>query len=108
MSERLQQYTLTFRVADKRKGCEIAARLKSRAAEMGGFVAMEFSPPLLGGDAEPPDLPESPFLHQLPGEHERDFNVRKASFEAMRTEARKSATPVGESPLAKFGRVFGG
>lgn len=105
MSERLQQYTLTFRVPDRRTGRDIATRLKSRAAEMGGFVAMEFSPPLLGEDVAP-DV-ETRSVARADGEDEAEFNARKAAAEAAMAQKRKAETPVVDSALSKFGRVFG-
>ncbi len=44
--EPIQEFTLTFRGRSPQQVNEIATKLKTRAAEMGGFVGMVFSPPI--------------------------------------------------------------
>lgn len=99
-----REITLTFRDRTDRQINEIVTKLRSRAAEMGGFVG-------LGVAAAEPVAADLAPLQPLPGEDEGAYSARKASLASQAREARRIVSDVEapvESPLTKFNRVFDG
>lgn len=96
------EFRLVFRASDERRVNEMATKLRSRAAELGGLLSFEVHPVIS-------DVVDDDLCPRLVGEDDATYSQRLARARAEEAERRKIAAEGGTAvePLAKFQRVWG-